>query len=39
MVLQKIKLKKDVNPKKIMSEISAVEVRFKQSLGKERRLK
>jgi hypothetical protein len=26
--LQKIKLKKDVNPMKIMSEISAVEVRF-----------
>ncbi len=34
--LQKIKLKKDVNPMKIMSEISAVEVRFKQSLSKEK---
>jgi hypothetical protein len=38
MALQKIKLKKDVNPVKIMSKISAVEVRFKQSLSKEKKL-
>jgi hypothetical protein len=38
--LQKIKLKKDVNPMKILSEISAVEVRFKQSLlSKEKKVK
>ncbi len=37
MALQKIKLKKDVNPMKILPEISAVEVRFKQSLSKERK--
>jgi hypothetical protein len=39
MALQKIKLKKDVNPMKIMSEISAVEVRFNQSLSKEKKVK
>jgi hypothetical protein len=39
MALQKIKLKKDINPMKIMSEISAVEVRFKQSLSKEKKVK
>jgi hypothetical protein len=38
MALQKIKLKKDVNPMKILSEISAVEVRFRQSLSKERKI-
>jgi hypothetical protein len=38
MALQKIKLKKDVNPMEIMSEISAVEVRFKQSLSKEKKV-
>ncbi len=36
--LQKIKLKKVVKPMKIISEISAVEVRFKQSLGKEKKV-
>jgi hypothetical protein len=38
MALQKIKLKKDVNPIKITTEISAVEVRFKQSLSKEKKV-
>jgi hypothetical protein len=38
MALQKIKLKKDVNPMKILSEISAVEVRFKHSLIKEKKV-
>jgi hypothetical protein len=38
MALQKIKLKKDVYPMKIMSETSAVEVRFKQSLSKEKKV-
>jgi hypothetical protein len=38
MALQKIKLKKHVNPMKILSEISAVEVRFKQSLSKKRKI-
>jgi hypothetical protein len=36
--LQKIKLKKDVNSMKILSEISAVIVRFKQSLSKEKKV-
>ncbi len=36
--LQKIKLKKDVNPIKILSQISAVEVKLKQSLSKERKI-
>ncbi len=35
MALQQIKLKKDVNPINILSEISAVEERFKQSLSEE----
>ncbi len=34
--LQKIKLKKDVDPMKIMAQISAVEVKFKQSLAKKK---
>ncbi len=38
MVLQKIKLKKDVNPMKILAQISAVEVKFKQSLSKEKKV-
>jgi hypothetical protein len=38
MILQKIKLKKDVNPMKKMSQISAVEVRFKQFLSKEKKV-
>jgi hypothetical protein len=38
MALQKLKLKKDVNPMKILSETSAVEVRFKQALSKERKI-
>ncbi len=38
MALQKIKLKKDVNPMKILSKISVVEVRFKQALIKERKI-
>ena len=38
MVLQKSKLKKDVNPIKILSQISAVEVKLKQSLSKERKI-
>jgi hypothetical protein len=38
MALQKIKLKKDINPIKIMSEIAAVEVRFKQLLSKEKKV-
>ena len=35
---QKIKLKKDANPMKILSQISAVEVKFKQSLSKEKKV-
>jgi hypothetical protein len=38
MALQKFKLKKDVNPVKIMSEISVVEVSFKQSLSKVKKV-
>ncbi len=38
MALQKIKLKKDVNPMKIFSEVSGVGVRFKQSLSKEKKV-
>jgi hypothetical protein len=38
MALQKIKLKKDDNLMKIMSEISAVEMRFKQSLREEKKV-
>jgi hypothetical protein len=38
MALQKIKLKKDAKPIKILSDISAVEVRFKQALSKERKI-
>jgi hypothetical protein len=38
MALQKIKLKKDVNPMKILAQISAVEVNFKQSLSKEKKI-
>jgi hypothetical protein len=36
--LQKIKLTKDVNPMKILAQISAVEVKFKQSLTKDRKV-
>jgi hypothetical protein len=36
--LQKIKLRKDVNPMKILSQISAIEVKFKQSLSKEKKV-
>jgi hypothetical protein len=35
---KKIKLKKDVNSMKIISEISAVEVSFKQSLSKGKKV-
>ncbi len=38
LALQKIKLRKDVNPIKIMAQISAVEVKFKQSLAKEKKV-
>jgi hypothetical protein len=38
MALQKIKLKKDANTMKILSVISVVEVRFKQSLSKEKKV-
>jgi hypothetical protein len=38
MALQKIKLKKDVNPMKVLAQISAVEVQFKQSLPKEEKV-
>ncbi len=38
MALQTIKLKKDFNPMKILAKISAVEVKFKQSLGKEKKV-
>jgi hypothetical protein len=38
MAFQKIKLKKDVNPMKILAQISAVEVKFKQSLSKEKKV-
>ncbi len=38
MALQKIKSKKDANLMKILSEISAVELRFKQSLNKEKKI-
>ena len=36
MALQKIKLKKDINPMKILAQMSAVEVKFKQSISEER---
>jgi hypothetical protein len=36
--LQKNKLKRDANPMKILSKISAVEVRFKQSLSKNKKV-
>jgi hypothetical protein len=36
--LKKIKLKKDINPMKILSQISAVEVNFKQPLSKEKKV-
>jgi hypothetical protein len=35
MTLQKIKLKKDVIPMKILAQISAFEVKFKQSLSND----
>jgi hypothetical protein len=38
MALQKIKLKKDAIPMKILAQISAVEVKFKQSISKERQV-
>jgi hypothetical protein len=38
MALQKIKLKKVVNPMKILAQISAVEVKFKQYLSKEKKV-
>jgi hypothetical protein len=38
MALQKIKSKKDADPMKILLDISAVEVRFKQALSKERKI-
>jgi hypothetical protein len=38
MALQKIKLKQDSYPMKILLDLSAVEVRFKQALGKERNM-
>jgi hypothetical protein len=38
MALQKIKLKKDVNPMKILAQVSAVEVKFNQSLSKEKKV-
>jgi hypothetical protein len=38
MALQKIKLKKDINPMKVLAQISAVEVKFKQSLTKEKKV-
>ena len=37
MALQKIKFKKDINPMKILAQISAVEVKSKQSLNKEKK--
>jgi hypothetical protein len=37
--LHKIKLKKNTNPMKILSDISAVQVRFKKTLNKERKIK
>jgi hypothetical protein len=36
--LQKIKLKKNTNPMKILSDISAFEVRFKKTLDEERKI-
>jgi hypothetical protein len=36
--LQKIKLKNDINPMKILAQISAVEVKFKQSLTKDKKV-
>ncbi len=38
MALQKIKPKKDVNLMKIMPKLSPFEVRFKQSLSKEKKV-
>jgi hypothetical protein len=36
--LQKIKLKKNTNPMKILSDVSAVEARFKKTLDEERKI-
>jgi hypothetical protein len=38
MALQKIKLKKDINPMKILAQILAVEVKFKQSLTNDKKV-
>jgi hypothetical protein len=38
MALQNIKLRKNVDPMKIMAQISAVEVKFKHSLAKEKKV-
>jgi hypothetical protein len=38
LALQKIKLRRDVDPMKIMSQLSAVEVKFKQTLSKEKKV-
>jgi hypothetical protein len=36
--LPKIKLKKNTNPMRILSDISAIEIRFKKTLNKERKV-
>jgi hypothetical protein len=38
MALQEIKLKEDINHMKILAQISAIEVKFKQSLSKEKKV-
>jgi hypothetical protein len=38
MALQKIKLKKNLNPMKMLAQISVVEVKFKKSLSKEKKV-
>jgi hypothetical protein len=38
LALQKIKLRRDVDPMKIMSQLSVVEIKFKQTLSKEKKV-
>ncbi len=38
MALQKIKLKKDIDPMKILARISAVKVKFEKSLIEEKKV-
>jgi hypothetical protein len=38
LALQKIRLRRDVHPMKIMSQLSAIEIKFKQTLSKEKKV-